>query len=122
MDLDTIVGKIFWGSLFAYQFAVRGVHEFDPLYPLLPTADNDLSIFRDGGCFLEFCSSAVQIRRVDVINSVTGFDEAVETCWIYQLTAYVKEEVEQFTIIRHRTNTLLDRGLKTSGHYRSKIS
>jgi hypothetical protein len=79
VDLDAVISEIPLASLITYQFTIRGVHEFDPLYPLLPTTDNDLSIIRDGDYFLEFCGSAVQVRRVDVINGVTRFDEAVET-------------------------------------------
>lgn len=76
-DLNTIISEIPWGSPFTHQFAVRGVHEFDPLYPLLPTADNKLSILREVDRFLELCSSVVQVRRVDVVNSIARFDEAV---------------------------------------------
>jgi len=78
-DLDAVVSEVPLASFVTYQFMIRGVHEFDPFYPLLPATVNDLSILWDGGCFLEFSSSAVQVRRVNVIDSVTGFDEAVET-------------------------------------------
>ena len=78
-DLDAVIGEILLVSLITYQFTIRGVHELDPLYPLLPAADNNLGILRDCDYFLEFCSSVVQVRRVNVINSITGFDEAVET-------------------------------------------
>lgn len=39
--LGIVISEIPWGSLFTYQFAIRGIHEFDPIYPLLATLDND---------------------------------------------------------------------------------
>ena len=79
MGLGAILSKIFRQSLFTHQLAIGDVHEFDPLYPFLPTADNDLSILRNGSGFLEFCGGVVQARRSYVIDGVARFDEAVET-------------------------------------------
>ena len=77
-DLDTIISKILRILLVTYQLVICAVHKLDPFYSLLPATDNDLSVLRDGDHLLEFCSGTVQVRRVDIINSVTGFDEAVE--------------------------------------------
>jgi len=79
VDLDAVISEILLASLITYQLTIREVHEIDPLHPLLPATDNNLSILRDCDYFLEFCSSVVQVRRVNAINSITGFDEAVET-------------------------------------------
>ena len=106
--LDAVLSEVLLVSFVTYQFMIRGVHEFDPFYPLLPATDNDLSILWDGDCFLELSSSAVQVRRVNVINSVTGFDEAVET-FRYISSPHIYEGRSMlFTVICHCADTLLD--------------
>jgi hypothetical protein len=79
----TGLGTIFRGKFLklflTHQFVIGGVHQFDPLYPLLSAADNNLSILRNSNGFLEFCGSMVQARRLYVINGIARFNEAVET-------------------------------------------
>ena len=77
--LDATISRAPLGTLITYQFMVRSVHELGSFFSLLSATDNDLSFLRDNNRFLEFCSSAIQVRSMDAINRVTGFDEAVET-------------------------------------------